>query len=203
MNEPEALALLDARLGDTPKSGHSRAVGEMLRVLAAQCGADPILWALTGFCHDLDYWETQDDRTRHGILTAQWLGDRLPPEALDAIRAHDHRTGVTATSALAQALRLTDILVVRAEKEVSDSLAVAAGRVPDSREMPDLDGAVQELLPFVPLSLQAATQLAHQVVCSRRPVGEATNTGVLCQAAPVQEPQDGHVGTEAWGDDPK
>lgn len=49
---------------------------------------------------------------RHGVLTAAWLAGRLPGDALAAIQAHDHRTGVRSSTQLAELLRLADGLAV-------------------------------------------------------------------------------------------
>ena len=83
-----------------------------MRRLAEFCGADADLWEVVGLCHDLDYFKTSTDLTRHGLLTLTWLGDRLPAEARAAIASHDHRTGVLAVTPVADMLKLADAIAV-------------------------------------------------------------------------------------------
>lgn len=117
----EAEQLIAERLGDAPRAAHSRFVGLLMEQFATELNADATLWRLVGLVHDLDYFAVAGDWSRHGLVTAAWLRDRLPPEALDAIAAHDHRTGVESTTRLAEMLRLADGLAVLDE---------AAGREP-------------------------------------------------------------------------
>lgn len=119
-----ATALVARQLGDTPRARHSIFVGHVMRHLAGAMGHDAGLWYVTGLVHDLDYFETADDRSRHGLLAAEWLAGELPELALEAIRAHDHRTGVTAFTPLAHALRLADALAI-----VMDSVGKDAGHL--------------------------------------------------------------------------
>ena len=58
--------------------------------LASRFGAEAALWEVVGLCHDLDLPLTESDLSQHGPLAAQWLAGRLPPEATQAIAAHDH-----------------------------------------------------------------------------------------------------------------
>jgi len=82
---------------------------------------------VTGYCHDLDYFVTQNDPTRHGMLTAEWLQDDLPDVALAAIRAHDYRTGVRSETSLADALKLADAVAVAELSVGRESLVSALG----------------------------------------------------------------------------
>ena len=119
-----ASALVARQLGDTPRARHSIFVGHVMRHLAGATGHDAGLWYVTGLVHDLDYFETAEDRSRHGLLAAEWLANELPEPALDAIRAHDHRTGVTASTPIACALKLADALAI-----VMESLGNDAGHL--------------------------------------------------------------------------
>jgi hypothetical protein len=110
----EAGDLIDRHLGDGFRAEHSRLVAAIMRELAVAIGADAGLWSLTGLCHDLDYDATQADPSRHGLVTVGWLAGRLPEEALLAIHAHDHRSGVRADGPLAHALKLADALALYA-----------------------------------------------------------------------------------------
>jgi hypothetical protein len=80
--------------------------------LAQRFGENQDLWTVVGLCHDLDYRETGADRSQHGIVTARLLAGDLPPEALAAIEAHDHRTRVKSDTKLADVLKLADALAI-------------------------------------------------------------------------------------------
>jgi predicted hydrolase (HD superfamily) len=108
----EAEQLVADRLGATPRAAHSRFVGLAMGQLAQELGADAELWRVVGLVHDLDYFAVGTDWSRHGLLTAEWLSDRLPAEALAAIAAHDHRTGLQSETLIAQLLKLADGLAV-------------------------------------------------------------------------------------------
>ena len=123
----EAEQLVAERLGATPRAAHSRFVGLLLLHLAVELGADAGLWRLVGLVHDLDYFAVDGDWSRHGVLAADWLQGRLPPEALAAIAAHDHRTGVESTTPLAQCLRLADGLAVLDEATGREATLAALG----------------------------------------------------------------------------
>jgi predicted hydrolase (HD superfamily) len=122
----EAEALLRNHLGSSSRATHSRFVAYMMRRLAEAVGGNTIVWELTGLCHDLDFNAVAGDWSQHGIVAASWLDGALPAEALDAIRAHDHRAGVQAETAIANALKLADALAVIAAElgaaETSTSL---------------------------------------------------------------------------------
>ena len=107
-----AHALLDGHLANSSKAAHSRVVAHLMRRIAEVLQEDAQLWGIVGLCHDLDDLETKGQRSLHGIVTAQWLEGGLPPEALEAIRAHDHRTGGLAATEIANALKLTDALAI-------------------------------------------------------------------------------------------
>ena len=83
-----------------------------MRELASVFTADDDLWEITGLCHDLDFFVTSDDWSKHGLLTIRWLAGRLPDEALQAIAAHDHRTGVRSDTLIADMLNLADAVAV-------------------------------------------------------------------------------------------
>ncbi len=112
MTFEDARGLVQSHLGDGLRARHSMLVGYLLRRVAQIIHQDADLWQITGICHDLDFDVTKMDRSSHGVVTARWLAGKLPPDALLAIQAHDHRTGIAAQGMLASALRLTDALAV-------------------------------------------------------------------------------------------
>jgi predicted hydrolase (HD superfamily) len=120
----EARNLIDRRLGGTRLVAHCLFVGDLMAALAERIGAPAELWRATGYCHDLDYFAIDGDWSRHGLITVRALAGRLPEEALEAIAAHDHRTGRTAATPLADALKLADALAV-AEEALGRSILAA------------------------------------------------------------------------------
>jgi predicted hydrolase (HD superfamily) len=112
LSAEDADVLVSQYLAATPRAIHTRFVAYLMRQLAGTFAADADLWEVVGLCHDLDFFQTCDNRNQHGLLTVQWLGDRLPAEAHLAIASHDHRTGVQADTLLADALKIADVLAV-------------------------------------------------------------------------------------------
>lgn len=115
MTAEEALGRVEAHLGTSKRAVHSIFVGSTMKGLAQVVGASAQTWEVVGLCHDLDFFDTVDDRRQHGVLVAEWLAQDLPTEALDAIRSHDHRTGIEANTPLADALKLADALAITDE----------------------------------------------------------------------------------------
>ncbi len=116
LNTADAQLLVDKHLGTSPRAVHTRLVAAIMRRLAGMFEGDADAWEVVGLCHDLDFLETSADPTRHGLLTIEWIGDRLPDDAQQAIAAHDHRTGVTADTMLADMLKLADVIAVIDER---------------------------------------------------------------------------------------
>ena len=128
----DALRLVDTHLGETPRASHSLFVGRLMRGLAERVGGDPLPWELTGICHDLDFEAVAGDWARHGLVSAEWLKDDLPPEALEAIRAHDHRTGIVSSTPIAHALKLADAVAISRDHIGTDLLlSLAANDDPE------------------------------------------------------------------------
>ena len=141
---------IDDKLGDTPRAAHSRFVGYAMRRIAAHLQMDAVVCELVGLCHDLDFEHTRTTPHQHGPLAAAWLSDRLPPEALLAIAAHDHRAGLTCDLPICAALKLADALAVIAEGLTGPSL-------PDPD---DLVGRFESRPWLVPLLLNTAGHLS-------------------------------------------
>lgn len=108
----EADDLVSQHLGTTPRAVHTRFVAHVMRELARTFAADADLWEVVGLCHDLDFFKTRDNWSQHGLLTIQWLGERIPVEAQSAIASHDHRTGVQSDTLVADMLKIADVIAV-------------------------------------------------------------------------------------------
>ena len=105
----DALTLLRHYLKKENMIKHSLAVEAIMRALARKLSRDQELWGLTGLLHDLDYEYTSEDPHEHGVVTCQILEGLLPPEGMDAIKAHNYQyTGQTPVHTLEKALIAAD-----------------------------------------------------------------------------------------------
>lgn len=102
----EALELLEKN-GVTPSlMRHALGSEAVMAALARHFGENEELWALTGLLHDLDFPQTEAAPENHGLMTAKTLADKLPPECLRAIIAHNaEMNGSQPESRLDYALR--------------------------------------------------------------------------------------------------
>ena len=116
LSTEDAARLVDKHLGASPRAAHSHVVAAIMRLLAGRFNGDGDTWETVGLCHDLDFFETSADPARHGLLTIEWLGERLSVDARQAIAAHDHRTGIAADTMLADMLKLADVIAVIDER---------------------------------------------------------------------------------------
>lgn len=112
ISKRDALRLIE----ESSRRGHMLLVGRIMAVLAGGLGGNRGLWETVGVLHDLDYDQTTEDRTKHGVLTANVLRGKLPEEALYAVMSHDHRAGFTPFSKLDHSLVYADALAVLAEE---------------------------------------------------------------------------------------
>jgi uncharacterized protein len=86
----EAVRLMEAYLhGDSLKK-HCYATEAIMRAMAQKLGHDPEVWGIAGLLHDLDYDETKETPSRHGLRTEEILkGKGVSPDILQAIKAHN------------------------------------------------------------------------------------------------------------------
>lgn len=89
---------------------HMIAVSAIMRRIAEHFGEDSQLWEAVGMLHDIDYEETSDDFSRHGLVSAEIVSDLLPEEGLQAIRSHNEMTGHKAEGRMAISLFAADAL---------------------------------------------------------------------------------------------
>ncbi|MFX0091295.1 MAG: GNAT family N-acetyltransferase [Candidatus Hodarchaeota archaeon] len=111
ISKEKALDLIQ----NSSKSSHSILVSKVMCSVARYLDEDKgkeIEWELGGLLHDLDYDLTTNARHKHGIITAELLKGQLPDIVLEAIKSHDHRTGLKPQTKLSKALRSADALVV-------------------------------------------------------------------------------------------
>jgi len=101
---------------NTSKYSHSLMVSAIMCRLAERLGENAEEWEIVGLLHDLDYDQTRNDMSRHGIVASEILKGKLPETCLYAIKCHDYRTGFKPKSKLDKALIIADTLVAVAEK---------------------------------------------------------------------------------------
>ncbi|MDL2317141.1 HDIG domain-containing protein [Desulfovibrio sp. OttesenSCG-928-A18] len=102
----DALILLESFQPEAHMLRHALASEAVMRALARHFSEDGGLWAMAGLLHDVDYPLTMDNPDEHGVRAMEILKDKLPQEALDAIKAHNSEcTGLEPRSRLDFALR--------------------------------------------------------------------------------------------------
>lgn len=86
-----AFALVVERIPQRNLVSHCVATEIIMRALAerlALSADDADRWAIAGLLHDLDYAETAEDASRHGLVTASELEGQIDDEMIHAILAH-------------------------------------------------------------------------------------------------------------------
>jgi predicted hydrolase (HD superfamily) len=85
------LALVRERIPQANLVNHCIATELIMRALAEYLALrenDVERWGLTGLLHDLDYAETADDPSRHGLVTAEEIAGLVDEEMVHAILGH-------------------------------------------------------------------------------------------------------------------
>ncbi|MCX7994657.1 MAG: HDIG domain-containing protein [candidate division WOR-3 bacterium] len=89
MNRNDALNLVSEKLKNKNLFKHCLATEACLRELARHFGEDEEKWGLAGLLHDIDYEETINDPSRHGIIGGDILEKKgLAPEIVYAVKVH-------------------------------------------------------------------------------------------------------------------
>jgi putative nucleotidyltransferase with HDIG domain len=91
LSRNEAYELLKKNLKTKNLIKHSLAVEAILQEMAKKLGENQELWGIIGLLHDLDYDFTKNEPERHSLVTIKILGDLLPKEAINAIKAHNYQ----------------------------------------------------------------------------------------------------------------
>lgn len=89
---------------------HMIAVSAIMKGLAQFLNEDSALWEAVGMLHDIDYETVGNDWDRHGLVSADMVSNLLPEEGLNAIKAHNERTGFKAESMMDVSLFAADAL---------------------------------------------------------------------------------------------
>lgn len=110
LSKADAIKLLRKHLKTSEARKHSLAVAELMSQLAGKVKMNCEEWELCGLLHDLDQEDVRGDMNKHGLMAAELLEGRLPRACLQAIRAHDHRTGVVPRNIIDKALIVSDAM---------------------------------------------------------------------------------------------
>lgn len=90
MDRQQALDLLKSHMRADNLQKHCLATEAVMRALAERLDEPVELWGIAGLLHDLDYEETAENPSEHGLKTATILADSdLPAEVISAIKAHN------------------------------------------------------------------------------------------------------------------
>lgn len=129
ISKEEALQLLDEHVSEKNLKKHMLAVSAIMKGLARRLGKDEERWELTGLLHDIDYDQTKNNVERHGLLSAEILGGKLPEDCLHAIKAHSPYSGVEMKGVIDKALIAADAM---------SGLAVAAALVMPHKKLSEV-----------------------------------------------------------------
>ncbi len=90
ISREEAIRLMEEYLQGESLRKHCYATEVVIRAMAERLGYDPEMWGIVGLLHDLDYEETKDQPSLHGLKTAEILKTRgIHAEVMEAIKAHN------------------------------------------------------------------------------------------------------------------
>ncbi len=116
MNKQEAIKFLKENLTNQNMIKHCLASGVVMEALARHLGQNEEEWAVAGILHDADAEKTPAER--QGATVGEWLKDKLTPEQIQAMAAHNEATGVTCQTnfdwALYASEKLTGLIVASA-----------------------------------------------------------------------------------------
>jgi putative nucleotidyltransferase with HDIG domain len=90
ISRDDAVKLMEEYLQGDSLRKHCYATEVVMRAMAEKLGHDPETWGIIGLLHDIDYEETKDDPSRHGLRTADILASKgISTEVMEAIKAHN------------------------------------------------------------------------------------------------------------------
>ncbi len=113
LSSTEAISMIS----ESSKYGHSILVSRIMSALAEYFQIDKEEWVVAGLLHDLDYDKMDGDMSKHGLVAASMLKDKVSDNVLHAIMSHDHRTGIEPITRLDKSLKFADSLAVLLEDQ--------------------------------------------------------------------------------------
>lgn len=89
MDENEGLKLMESMVTNKNLRKHMLATQACMRRLAKRLEEDEELWGFTGLIHDLDYDQTAQNPSQHGLIAADILKEKGVDESIIyAVKAH-------------------------------------------------------------------------------------------------------------------
>lgn len=89
MTREYAVRMVREKIQNNNLFKHCLATEACLRELAEKFGEDQEKWGLTGLLHDIDYEETANQPSKHGIIGADILEKvGIEPDIVHAVRVH-------------------------------------------------------------------------------------------------------------------
>ncbi len=176
----EALEMVQAHTTEEFLIQHALASEVILQALAEHLNEDINIWSLTGLLHDVDYAQTAQTPEKHGLVGCELLEGKLPPEALQAIRAHNGEmngtkpensldfalrcgesvTGLVVTAALVRPTGITGMQAKSLKKKMKDKAFAASVSRENIKECEKIG---LDLDAFLTLSINAMGQKAAEL----------------------------------------
>lgn len=129
MTRDECVQMVTEHCSNRNLFKHMLATEAVMRRLAERLGEDSEAWARAGLVHDLDYDETADDPSRHGLVSGEKLVELgFSEEIVHAVKAHNQH--VPCESAMDKALYASDPVT---------GLVVAAALMHPTKKLVGLD----------------------------------------------------------------
>ncbi|RKX53084.1 MAG: phosphohydrolase [Thermotoga sp.] len=89
MKRDEAYSMVKEHVKNRNLVYHMLACEAIMRALAKHFREDEEMWGMAGLLHDLDYPETVENPSKHGLITIEMLKDKgVDKKIMDAILAH-------------------------------------------------------------------------------------------------------------------
>jgi len=131
MTREEAFRMVKENVKNANLIKHMLATEAVMRALARRLGEDEEKWGLVGLAHDVDYEETADSPSQHGLVGAQMLAQAgMEEDEVNAVKAHNEALGYPRVTRLDKALYATDPVT---------GLIVAAALIKPSKKLADVD----------------------------------------------------------------
>ncbi len=179
----DAQQLIEKYLQEQNNRFHSRESEVVTRAIAKHLGKDEELWGIAGLLHDLDWEQTSDDFSKHGLRTLEILaeeGYEVDPGMAHAISSHNEmNTGIKRESnfdyALAAGESITGLIyayaLMRPEKlngmkasSLNKKFKDKSFAAPVSREfIADIEKAGIEKSTFFDLAIAAMKGIAVEI----------------------------------------
>ncbi|MFA4818427.1 MAG: HDIG domain-containing metalloprotein [Patescibacteria group bacterium] len=128
MTRDGAWQLVQEKVKGAFLRNHLLASEAIMRALARHFQQDEEIWGLAGLVHDIDWEVTETEPQTHGLIGAGWLSSAgFPAEVVEAVKVHNHMTGLEPKTLLEKTLwcaeELTGLIVACAYVQPDKKLA--------------------------------------------------------------------------------